>query len=101
MTQVAVPDAALTAFVSALPLSGKPKLGPLVRGAVIVTRLSRPKEKTSSLSMQEKHCRATAAALGLEVLGVFQDIKSGLLQREGYAQAMQRARQAVQPRAGL
>lgn len=90
---VAPADRSLDGFISRIPLTGKPKPRSLVTGALIITRLSKPKEKMSSLSMQERHARTyVAETLKIPVLAVFADIKSGLLKRNGYTEAMRRAR---------
>jgi predicted site-specific integrase-resolvase len=88
-------DPELARLARPVPLCGRPKAKPLVEGAFIITRLSKREEKMSSLSMQERHaCRYVEEALGIPVLGVFPDIRSGLQaeRRAGYQEAMRRVR---------
>jgi DNA invertase Pin-like site-specific DNA recombinase len=88
----------LESLVNRIPITGKPRPRPFVRGAFIIVRLSKPKEKMSSLTMQERKCREyIERELNIPVLDVFQDIKSGLLpqRREGYQEAMRRARMGL------
>ena len=83
---VAQQDRSLERFVSRLIVPGKLKPAPRVTGALICTHLSKRKEKMSSLRMQERHARDyVEGELRIPVLGVFQDLKSGLLKRNGYA----------------
>src|SRR5436190_2139606 len=90
---VAQQDRSLERFVSRLIVSGRLKPVPRVTGAFICVRLSKRKEKPSSLKMQERHAREyVEGVLHIPVLGVFEDIKSGLLKRRGYADMMERAR---------
>jgi len=84
-------DRSIQRIMSQIQVQGQPRPAPLVQGAFISCRISRPKEKTT-LPMQQRRARAYVEdQLGIPVLEVFIDGKSGLVERKDYERMMQRA----------